>query len=269
MALEGVWQGGSMNHVHGGVDSPKILVVEDDKNIRQCLRVPLARQGYRVIESRTGREAIEYVLDQKPDMLLLDLGLPDIDGLDVIRLLRGWSNIPIVVLSARCRETDKVKALDLGADDYLTKPFTVGELLARLRVAARHAAEAKSEPVESTFVLDTLRVERDRRRVFVGGAEVHLTSIEYQILITLIKVAGSVVTHRQLLTQVWGPEDATETQYLRVYMTYLRRKIEPDPTRPRFLLTEPGIGYRLASPMGELQPHSVRTRNNLCADVAE
>jgi two-component system, OmpR family, KDP operon response regulator KdpE len=245
--------GDNMNHVHGGMDSPKLLVVEDDKNVRQFLRVPLTREGYRVIESRTGREALQQVLDQKPNLLLLDLGLPDIDGLDVIRLVRSGSNLPIIVLSARARESDKVKALDLGADDYLTKPFTVGELLARLRVAARHAAEAKNGHVESTFVLDTLRVERDRRRVFVGGTEVHLTSIEYQILATLIKVAGCVVTHRQLLTQVWGSENAMERQYLRVYMTYLRRKIEPDPARPRFLLTQPGIGYRLASPTPGLQ----------------
>jgi two-component system KDP operon response regulator KdpE len=243
-----------MHHVHGPVDGPKILVVEDDKKMRQCLRAPLTSQGYRVIESRTGREALQHVVDQKPDILLLDLGLPDIDGLEVIRLLRTGSNIPIVVLSARVRETDKVQALDLGADDYLTKPFTAGELLARLRVAARHAAEAKNGSVESTFVSDTLRVDRDQRRVFVGGTEIHLTSIEYQLLAALVKVAGSVVTHRQLLTQVWGSENATEIQYLRVYMTYLRRKIEPDPTRPRFLLTEPGVGYRLASLTPDLQP---------------
>jgi len=245
-----------MSLVHGEVDVRKILVVEDDKKIRQCLRVPLTAQGYRVIESRTGREALQQVIDQEPDMLLLDLGLPDIDGLEVIRLLRSRSNIPIVVLSARDRETAKVEALDLGADDYVTKPFTVGELLARLRVVVRHATEAKNGPVESTFVLDTLRVDRDRRQVFVGGAEVHLTPIEYQILATLIKVAGRVVTHRQLLTQVWGHERAVETHYLRVYMTYLRRKIEPDPTRPRFLLTEPGIGYRLASSPPEFQLQS-------------
>lgn len=249
-----------MNRATGGVDRPRILVVEDDPKVRRCLRVPLTQQGYRVIESPTGREALQHVSDQEPAVVVLDLGLPDMDGLDVIRLLRRQSRMPIIILSGRTRETDKVTALDLGADDYLTKPFTIGELLARLRVAARRAAENMNGPVESTFVLDTLRVERDRRRVFVAGTEVHLTSIEYRILLALIKAAGGVVTHRQLLTQVWGAESATETQYLRVYMNYLRRKIEPDPARPRYLLTEPGIGYRLAYLAPQVPPQTCSVR---------
>jgi two-component system, OmpR family, KDP operon response regulator KdpE len=229
------------------IDGPKILIVEDEIEIRRFLRASLVTHGYRLTESETGHDGLSQVADEHPDLVLLDLGLPDTDGLSVISKLRGWSQIPIIVLSARGREADKVKALDAGADDYLTKPFSVGELLARIRVALRHAAHDNDEPSEPVFTLGTLRVDLERRQVFVGDKEVHLTPIEYRILRTLIKYSGKVVTHRQLLKEVWGPDSVFETHYLRVYMTHLRRKIEPDPTRPQFLLTDPGIGYRLAS----------------------
>jgi two-component system, OmpR family, KDP operon response regulator KdpE len=224
----------------------KILVIEDEREIRRFLRASLVTHGYRLAESETGEDGMTQVARQQPDLVLLDLGLPGIDGLDVIRQLREWTQIPIIILSARGRDADKVNALDAGADDYLTKPFSVSELLARIRVALRHA-RGNEEPDEPVFVLESLRVDFARRQVFVADAEVHLTPIEYRILTTLIKSSGKVLTHRQLLKEVWGPDSVFETQYLRVYMTHLRRKIEPDPARPRFLLTEPGIGYRLAS----------------------
>ncbi len=176
------------------------------------------------------------------------MGLPDLDGVEVIRQVREWSQMPIMILSARGQEHEKVKALDAGADDYLTKPFSVGELIARIRVALRHAAHGAGEPGEPVFVLDTLRVDLSRRQVFIGDREVHLTPIENRLLTTMIKHAGKVLTHRQLLKDVWGPDSVFETHYLRVYMAQLRRKLEDDPARPRFLLTEPGVGYRLASP---------------------
>ena len=184
--------------------------------------------------------------DERPDLILLDLGLPDADGLEVIRKLRGWTHTPIIVLSARGREADKVQALDEGADDYLTKPFGITELLARIRVALRHAAHDSTQADEPLFVEGDLRVDMEHRQVFVGEEEIRLTPIEYRLLVVLVKSAGKVVTHRQLLKQVWGPESVFETHYLRVYMTHLRRKLEPDPAQPRYLLTEPGVGYRLA-----------------------
>ena len=229
------------------VEDKKILIVEDELEIRRFLRASLDTHGYQLIESETGKDGLNRVADEHPDLVLLDLGLPDTDGLCVIHKLREWSQVPIIVLSARGREADKVKALDAGADDYLTKPFSVGELLARIRVAFRHTAHDHDEPGEPVFSLGTLRVDFERRQVFVGEKEVHLTPIEYRILTTLIKHSGRVVTHRHLLKEVWGPDSVFETHYLRVYMTHLRRKIEPDPARPQFLLTEPGIGYRLAS----------------------
>jgi len=230
------------------VDGPKILIVEDEQEIRRFLRASLENHSYRVVESQTAREGLLHAAEDHPDLVLLDLGLPDADGLDVIVKLRGWTQVPIIVLSARGRESDKVKALDSGADDYLTKPFSVGELLARIRVALRHAERGGDELEEPIFTLDTLRVDLARRQVFVSDKEVHLTPIEYRLLTTLIKYAGKVITHRQLLKEVWGPDSVFETHYLRVYMTHLRRKIERDPAQPRFLLTDPGIGYRLAAP---------------------
>jgi two-component system, OmpR family, KDP operon response regulator KdpE len=229
------------------VPDPKILIIEDEQEIRRFLRASLTNHGYRLIESETGEGGLNLVADEKPDLVLLDLGLPDTDGLSVIRRLRGWSQVPVIVLSARGQEADKVKALDAGADDYLTKPFSVVELQARMRVALRHATQDQDEAGEPIFTLGGLRVDLERRLVFVDEKEVHLTPIEYRILITLIKHSGKVVTHRQLLKEVWGPESVFETHYLRVYMTHLRRKIEPDPAQPQFLLTDPGIGYRLAS----------------------
>jgi two-component system KDP operon response regulator KdpE len=229
------------------IDGPIILVIEDEQEIRRFLRVSLGNHGYRLVESATGKEGVMQAASQQPDLIVLDLGLPDIDGMDVIRQVREWSQVPIIILSARGQEHEKVNALDAGADDYLTKPFSVGELLARLRVALRHAVRSKGEPGDPVFVLDSLRVDLAGRQVFVGDTEIHLTPIEYRLLTTLVKYAGKVVTHRQLLKEVWGPDSVYETQYLRVYMAQLRRKIEADPARPRFLLTEPGVGYRLAS----------------------
>jgi two-component system KDP operon response regulator KdpE len=224
-------------------DGAKILVIEDEQEIRRFLRVSLENHGYRLVEAAAGREGLRHAADQQPDLMILDLGLPDIDGMDVIREVRQWSQVPIIILSARGQEQEKVKALDLGADDYLTKPFSVGELLARLRVALRHAVQWKSEPGDPVFELDL-----GARQVFVGSTELHLTPIEYRLLTTLVKYAGRVVTHRQLLKEVWGPDCVMETQYLRVYMAQLRRKIESDAARPKYLLTEPGVGYRLAPP---------------------
>ncbi len=224
----------------------KILVIEDEPEIRRFLRASLITHGYRLAEAESGEDGLRQISRQPPDMVLLDLGLPGMDGLEVIRQLRAWSRIPIIIISARGRDADKVDALDAGADDYLTKPFSVSELLARMRVALRHA-RGNGELEEPVFEQDSLRVDLARRQVFVAGNEVHLTPIEYRILTTLIRSHGKVLTHRQLLKEVWGPDSVFETQYLRVYMTHLRRKIEPEPARPRFLLTEPGIGYRLAA----------------------
>ncbi len=226
---------------------PKILIIEDELEIRRFLRASLPNHGYELIEAGTAETGLNLVVDEHPDLVLLDLGLPDTDGLTVIRRLRGWSKVPVIVLSARGREADKVKALDAGADDYLTKPFSVVELQARIRVALRHATQDPDALAEPIFTLGCLRVDRDRRQVFVAEKEVQLTPIEFRILTTLIKYSGKVVTHRQLLKEVWGPDSVFETHYLRVYMNHLRRKIEPDPAQPQFLLTDPGIGYRLAS----------------------
>jgi two-component system KDP operon response regulator KdpE len=229
-------------------DGPKILVIEDEQEIRRFLRVSLESHGYRLVESAAGKEGVVQAASQQPDLILLDLGLPDVDGMEVIRQVRAWSPMPIIILSARGREHEKVNALDAGADDYLTKPFSVGELLARIRVAIRRAIQIAGDAGEPLFVLDKLRVDLARRQVLVGDEEIHLTPIEYRLLTTMVKYAGKVVTHRQLLKEVWGPDSVFETHYLRVYMAQLRRKIETDPAQPRFLLTEPGVGYRLASP---------------------
>jgi len=222
-----------------------ILLIEDEPQMQRFLRIVLQGQGFRFIEAQTGQEGLAQAATRSPDIILLDLGLPDIDGLEVTRRLREWSDIPIIVLSAREQEQDKIKALDAGADDYLTKPFGAGELLARIRVAIRHKVMRQSTTGEPVFILDNLRVDMSHRQVFLNEQEVHLTPIEYKLLTVLIQNAGKVVTHSQLLKEVWGPSYSKETQYLRVYMTQLRHKLELDPARPRFLINEPGIGYRL------------------------
>ncbi len=222
-----------------------ILLIEDEPQMRRFLRITLQTQGYRLVEAATAQEGLVQATTRNPDVVLLDLGLPDIDGLEVTTRLREWTTTPIIVISAREQEQDKVKALDAGADDYLTKPFNAGELLARIRVALRHAARQNADQQEPVFVLHNLRVDLAQRLVYLDDKEVHLTPIEYKLLTVLIRHAGRVITHRQLLKDVWGPAHGEEVQYLRVYMTQLRHKLEVDPTRPRFLMNEPGIGYRL------------------------
>jgi two-component system KDP operon response regulator KdpE len=222
-----------------------VVVVEDEPQIRRFLRPTLASQGYRVVEAASGEEGLLQAATRQPDIVILDLGLPDIDGLEVIRRLREWTAVPIIVLSARGQEPDKIAALDAGADDYVAKPFAVGELLARMRVALRHATRAAREPSEPVFAFGDVRVDLGRRQVFVGDVEVRLTRTEYKLLTVLVRHAGRVLTHRQLLREVWGPGSVEQTHYLRVYMTQLRHKLEADPARPRFLTTEPGVGYRL------------------------
>ncbi len=224
---------------------PTVVVIEDEPQIRRFLRAALVSQGYRFYEAATGHEGLAEAATRQPDVIILDLGLPDLDGLEIIRRVREWTTVPIIVLSARDQEGDKIKALDLGADDYVSKPFGVGELLARMRAALRHAAIASQQRVEPVFTLGALQVDLMRRRVSVGGTEVHLTPIEYKLLTTLVRHAGNVVTHRQLLKEVWGPTYEDQAHYLRVFMLQLRRKLEADPARPRYLRTEPGVGYRL------------------------
>jgi len=228
-------------------EGPVVLVIEDDSQIRRFLRATLGSHGYRLFEATTGEAGLVEAATRQPDIVILDLGLPDIDGLDVIRRLREWTALPIVVLSARGQERDKIAALDAGADDYVSKPFGVGELLARMRAALRHATRSPEDAAESTFTLGDLHVDLPKRQVSVAGSQVHLTPIEYRLLTTLIRHAGKVLTHRQLLIEVWGPPYADQAHYLRVYMAQLRRKLEADPARPRYLLTEPGVGYRLTS----------------------
>ena len=223
---------------------PVVLIIEDEPTMRRFLRTSLAANGYAVVEAATAREGFAQATGRNPELILLDLGLPDGDGLDLARRIRERQKTPIVVLSARGREQDKVAALDLGADDYLTKPFGVAELLARLRVALRHAGagEQDGEPV---FQAGSLMVDRVRRQVFVQDQEVHLTPTEYRLLSALIKHPGRVRTHQQLLQEVWGAGYVGQVHYLRVYMAQLRHKLEEDPNRPRLLITEPSVGYRL------------------------
>jgi two-component system, OmpR family, KDP operon response regulator KdpE len=225
---------------------PVVVLLEDEPQIRRFLRATLTGQGYRLFEVGTGADALVEVAQRQPDVVVLDLGLPDMDGLEVIRRLREWSAVPIIVLSARGQERDKVGALDAGADDYVSKPFSAGELLARLRVALRHAAGAAHED-GAAFRLGELQVDLLRRQVSVAGTEVKLTPIEYKLLTTLVRHAGKVLTHQQLLREVWGPSHEDQAHYVRVYMAHLRHKLETEPARPRYLLTEPGVGYRLAA----------------------
>ena len=225
---------------------PLVLIVEDEAPLRRFLRAALVAQGYRLVEAETASEGLQRATEHNPDIVLLDLGLPDGDGLDVTSRLREWTGVPIIVLSARGQERDKVQALDVGADDYLTKPFGTSELLARIRVALRRVAERTptQEPVVS---LGDVTVDLARRLVTRAGKPVHLTPHEYKLLTTLLKYAGKVVTHKQLLKEVWGPQAVSQTHYLRVYRAQLRQKLEADPARPRYRTTEPGVGYRLRS----------------------
>jgi two-component system, OmpR family, KDP operon response regulator KdpE len=222
-----------------------ILVIEDEPPMRRFIRASLSSQGYRVLEAADAREATALATSGAPDLILLDLGLPDADGVDLTRRLREWCRTPIIVISAHGRENDKVSTLDAGADDYLTKPFGVNELLARIRVAFRHAEQASSGRSSPVIDIGGLHLDLDKREVLVDGKEVHLTPIEYKLLVLLAKNAGKVLTHRQILKEVWGPAYAGQSHYVRVRMAELRRKIETDAGRPKLFVTEPGVGYRL------------------------
>jgi two-component system KDP operon response regulator KdpE len=223
-----------------------ILVIEDEPQIRHFLRTTLTAEGYRVIEAETGERGALEAATHKPDLVMVDLGLPDLDGVEVVKRIRAWSALPILILSARSTEADKVAALDAGADDYVTKPFGMGELTARIRVALRHAAHGAGEKVAGALRFGDIEVDLERRLVRAEGREVHLTPIEFRLLGCLARHAGMVLTHRHLLREVWGPSHVDQSHYLRIYMKQLRHKLEPDPARPRFLLTETGVGYRLA-----------------------
>ena len=220
----------------------KVLIVDDEESIRLFLRLTLTAQGYETLEAVSGKEALAKAAVEKPDIVILDIGLPDIDGIEVTRSLREWTLIPIIILSVRGSEKDKVAALDLGADDYLTKPFVVGELLARIRAALRRSLKSTGEP---SFKTGDLEVDLEQRLVKVAGKELQLTPNEYELLKVLVEHAGKVMTHKHLLSAVWGPEYIGEFHMLRVNVSNLRRKIEPDPARPRIIITESGVGYRL------------------------
>ena len=223
---------------------PTILVVEDEPEIRRLVRTSLAAEGYRVVESANAERGIIDAGTQKPDLAIVDLGLPDMDGIDAIRRVRKWSPMPIIVLSARALERSKIDALDAGADDYVTKPFGMGELLARVRVALRHSFRS---PAGEVLRFGNVEVDLQKRVARREGREIHFTPLEFRLLGCLAKHLGMVVTHRQLLTEVWGPSHAEDTHYLRIYMKQLRDKLEPEPIRPRHLITETGVGYRLVA----------------------
>jgi len=222
---------------------PVVVVIEDDPPIRRFLRTSLSTQGFEVHEADSGQRGLIEAGQRKPDLIILDLGLPDMDGVEVVRLIREWSSLPIIILSARSAEQSKIEALDAGADDYLTKPFGLGELLARIRVALRRATgSGEASPL---FSVGTIEVDLANRWVRLNGEEVHLTPIQYRLLTVLIKHAGKVLTHQQILKEVWGPGHSESAHYLRIYMSQLRQKLEADPANPQYLLTESGVGYRL------------------------
>ena len=227
-------------------NAPCVLIADDEPPIRRFLRTSLAAEGFRVVEAAAGREALDAAAHEKPDLVILDLGLPDMNGLDVIRALRRGSDVPVIVLSARGDEQGKVAALDLGADDYVTKPFGMDELIARIRTAMRHRFQAQGAP--PVFAAGGVSVDLVRRVVKRGGDEVKLSPKEYELLRMLVVNAGKVLTHRQILNEVWGPAHAEDAQYLRVFVRNLRQKLEADPARPALILTEPGVGYRLQAP---------------------
>ena len=224
-----------------------MLIVEDDPAIRRLIQVGMGETSMRIVEAETAADGIELAARRKPDVILLDLRLPDGEGMSVLKAVRSWSSVPIIVVSAREQEDLKVAALEAGADDYITKPFGLGELWARVRAALRRGTQAGVSPQDSVFEAGDLFIDFAARKVKVRNEEAHLTPLEYKLLTVLAKHAGKVVTHRQLLSAVWGDEYSEESQYLRVYMGYLRKKLELDPSRPTILLTEPRIGYRLSA----------------------
>jgi two-component system KDP operon response regulator KdpE len=231
---------------------PRILVIEDDKPILNFLKSSLLNKGYKVVAVESGEEGLSQAAQNVPDIVITDLGLPDMDGLEVVSRLREWTDLPIIVLSAREKEKDKVEALDKGADDYLTKPFGLNVLLARLRVSLRHATRMKGNSQEKTeYEVGDLKIDLAARRIFKGEEEIHLTAIEYKLLSTMVRHMGKVLTQRYLLNEVWGPECVEHPQYLRVYMASLRRKLEDDTSRPKYIITEQGIGYRFADEVDE------------------
>jgi two-component system, OmpR family, KDP operon response regulator KdpE len=223
---------------------PVAILIEDERQIRRFVRTALEGEGWSVHETETLKQGLTDAGTRKPDLIVLDLGLPDGDGVEFLRDLRGWSKVPVIVLSARVNERDKIEALDAGADDYLTKPFSVGELLARVRAASRRRFEAGAE-VGSVFSFGDVKVDLSLRTVHKGDVAIHLTPIEYRLLTLLISNAGKVMTHRQILREVWGPTHAEDGHYVRVYMGHLRQKLEDDPAQPKYILTETAVGYRL------------------------
>ncbi|MGZ8095777.1 MAG: response regulator [Methylosarcina sp.] len=223
----------------------KIIVIEDDPPIRRFLRTALETHGFEVVEAATAQQGVIEANNRKADLIILDLGLPDMDGVEVVKAVRAWSEMPIIVLSARSAEAQKIEALDAGADDYLTKPFGLGELLARIRVALRHTSVPVEQTESGVFMTGNLKVDLVNRRVFNGDLEIHLTPIQYRLLAVLVKHAGKILTHRQILKEVWGPNSVESPHYLRIYMSQLRHKLEYDPAQPRYLLTESGVGYWL------------------------
>ncbi len=226
-------------------NAPNILIIEDEPQIRRFLRTSLGSQGYTLLEATTAKEGLSEAAAHPPDIVLLDLGLPDMDGLEVITRLREWMTAPIIIISARGQERDKVAALDSGADDYLTKPFGVGELMARLRVALRHSSKTQSSEAQTVVEIGNLKIDLSKRLVFLKGKELKLTPIEFKLLTLLVKHVGKVLTHRQISQEVWGPHYAEENHSLRVFVHQLRQKIETDPAQPKYLITEAGVGYRL------------------------
>ncbi|HEV7975569.1 response regulator [Amycolatopsis sp.] len=233
-----------MTNPEPGAPKATVLVVDDEPQIVRALRINLTARGYRVITAHDGTAALRAVAETKPDVVVLDLGLPDMDGNEVIAGLRGWTTVPIIVLSARGDSSDKVQALDAGADDYVTKPFGMDELLARLRAAVRRSAVSSSDGVEAIINTASFSIDLVAKKVRKDGKEVHLTKTEWGVLELLARNRGRLVAQKQLLNEVWGPSYETESHYLRVYLAQLRRKLEPEPSRPRHLLTEPGMGYR-------------------------
>ena len=222
-----------------------VLIIEDEQPIRRFLKASLSAEGYQVDEAGSGEEGLRKALSLPPDLVILDLGLPDLDGQEVLKRIREWYIAPIIVLSARDQEAQKISALDSGADDYITKPFGVGELLARMRTALRH--QHSTGPEATSITIGDIRVDLAARLTYRKGVEVHLTPLEYKLLVAMMKNAGTVLTHRFLLREVWGPQDAQENHYLRVFVASMRRKLEDDPARPRYILTEQGVGYRFAA----------------------